>query len=273
MKLLLALTCFGLTLATVSASAADKKANRDRHVSLQSVHLSTPIDGCTRITLVADLEDSEGRGHMEFDPNACTLNVFGDREICTEIAPETRTVVLNRMRTEDPLRKRRQHWSITGHPLRGSLSLIVPHDPSGTYRLVYTSRNDNRIAITMEPLVWSKNPEAKEAITKTKCDALARTVDGFKAQTSVNGGIINETYLLTIVGKKPNLNTWADIRPLVYTKKPDYWEIKVLDCRNGGIVIPQVSGYTLLKEISQTVGHKGIKLIWANGDTEQIEIP
>jgi len=49
---------------------------------------------------------------LHLDINQCTLNVFGDREICTKIAPRTIDVRITRIRLADPAGKDRAIYTV-----------------------------------------------------------------------------------------------------------------------------------------------------------------
>jgi|SRR5689334_22003322 len=84
-----------------------------RKVELASMYLRQPVFGGHSITL--DLERcGPGRmtGKASIDPNICSVNLWGDREICTRIAIQVRTVEATRMRTYDPEGHKRAHWAL-----------------------------------------------------------------------------------------------------------------------------------------------------------------
>ena len=275
MKISLLASCAAvLCLVCVSPHAWGKE---QRHISLRSIHLASPIEGYTQFTLIGDLEGANGRAVLEVDPNECSLNPFGDREICTEITPVTRTVSMKLTRLADPMNLNRQYWVVVGSPLENLLALIVPHDPKDSYRLVYTARDGTRQVIAMEPLVYAKNGDVKSGscsgdFGKSTCSPLARTVDGTKAEAKVIPGFVSNTYFLELLGKKPHANTWVAIKPAVYPRKPEYWRIDIHECHTGSILLPTVAPYRLFEEITRMIGTEGIELYWANGEMQRIEV-
>ncbi|CAN5906823.1 hypothetical protein BH23PLA1_BH23PLA1_36100 [soil metagenome] len=103
------------------------------------------------------------------------------------------------------------------------------------------------------------------------CRVLPRTIDGTEASAEVNGGFINNTFFLTVAGKKPFLNMRVVLSPLVYVKQPEYWEIEVLGCTSG-IVLPAIGFYNETLSIDSYRGKRGIEVVWAD-DRYRIEVP
>jgi hypothetical protein len=248
-----------------------------RHISLRSTYLASSVEGYRQFTLVGDLEGEMGRAVLVLDPNVCSLNQFGDHEICTRIAPTSRTVSLSRTRTADPLGINRQLWAVTGSSLTGTLFLVVPDTETGPYRFVHEERAGQRTVIALEPLVYYAEAEKKTqrvasaAEIASKCKELARNVDGLEASAQVRPGFIKETYFLFLAGKKPHANTWVEIKPVVYVKQPEYWRIDVMECHSGDILLPTVMPYLFDQEITSTMGTKGIELHWAGGEVQKID--
>jgi hypothetical protein len=243
-----------------------------RHVSIRSTYLPLPIEGYHRIALVADLEDSEGEGVVELDPNECHLNYFGDPDVCTEIAITERTVRPLRTRTDDPLGLHRSLWALGDTPLSGTLFLVVPEGEDDSYRFVYESRGGQRTVIATEPLVY-RSEEPQRTDNHNRCAPLARTVDDVQVRTDLRPGFVNDTYFLIMEGRKPHLNTWVDLKPVRYPRRPRYWRIDVVECRSGDIVLPAIGPYMITSEVSETMGTRGIELHWADGEVQRIDKP
>lgn len=59
------------------------------------------------------------------DPNTCTTNDFGDREVCTKMAIRKTNLRGSRARTEDPKRAGRRIYLLSDHQLPQPLHLVV----------------------------------------------------------------------------------------------------------------------------------------------------
>ncbi len=103
------------------------------------------------------------------------------------------------------------------------------------------------------------------------CKLLARTIDGTAADAIVSPGIVNNTFILIVKGKKPYLNMKVVLSPLTYVQEPEYWGIEVLGCV-AGIVLPTVGRYDEFLPLDGIRGTKGIEIIWANGETQLITV-
>ena len=104
------------------------------------------------------------------------------------------------------------------------------------------------------------------------CRLLGRTIDGTKALSQVVPGIVNNTYILVVSGKKPFLNMSVSLRALTYTRQPDYWGIEVLGYITG-IRLPAIGTYHEFLPLDSIRGTKGIEVIWSGGETEKIDVP
>jgi hypothetical protein len=104
------------------------------------------------------------------------------------------------------------------------------------------------------------------------CRILARTIDGAKAEAKVVPGIVNDTYILIVKGKKPYLNMRVRLSPLTYVRQPEYWGIEVLGCVSG-ISLPTVGTYEEFLPLDGVRGTCGIEVMWSGGDTEKIDVP
>ncbi len=104
------------------------------------------------------------------------------------------------------------------------------------------------------------------------CRLLARMIDDTKAEARVVPGIVNNTYILIVKGKKPYLNMKVVLAPLTYVRQPEYWAIEVLGCISG-ISLPAVGAYDEFLPLDGIRGTKGIEVIWSGGETEKIDVP
>jgi hypothetical protein len=124
-----------------------------RHVAAQTAYLHEAIEGFRTITIEGDLG---GNGTLTLDPNACTLNAFGDIEACTLLPPARRSVSLKRVAVPDPAGRGRTLYTIDGAGLGTPLALVVHPDPARPLRLVYGDKGPGTPrAVTLEPLAAS----------------------------------------------------------------------------------------------------------------------
>jgi hypothetical protein len=93
---------------------------RPLKLNLESLYLLTAVsldaDGPgghgIRLTLTGRGESDEMTGTLALDPNACSLNAFGDREMCTKIAIRTIPVTATLQRLGDPKRLGRSFYAL-----------------------------------------------------------------------------------------------------------------------------------------------------------------
>lgn len=64
-------------------------------------------------------------GTLGLDPNACSLNAFGDREMCTKIAIRTIPVTATLQRLGDPKHLGRSIYALRGEDLPPGVALIL----------------------------------------------------------------------------------------------------------------------------------------------------
>ncbi len=119
--------------------------SRPSKLDLVSRYMSQRVLGGHVISLELD-EDSRGhmKGTARIDPNACSLDLWGDRGVCTRIAIREEDVEATVMRTPDEQRLGRVHWvlripgqpeakvSLIEHPRAGHWYLTVQSDEEGT---------------------------------------------------------------------------------------------------------------------------------------------
>lgn len=91
-------------------------------------------------------------------------------------------------------------------------------------------------------------------------------------KAEIVSGIVNGTYFLIVQGHVPDANTRVKLVPVTYVDKPEYWEIMVVGIRLP-IGLPSVRAYCKLIEITEVKGTKGIVVLGAGGQSQQIDIP
>lgn len=81
-----------------------------------------------RLVLASGADPSVLTGTLFLDPNGCSLNAFGDREMCTKMAVRSIAVSATRMRLGDPKHLNRSFYALHGDDLPAGMALIVyPH--------------------------------------------------------------------------------------------------------------------------------------------------
>ncbi|QDV51762.1 hypothetical protein [Gimesia fumaroli] len=136
-----------------SPGDSNKTGKRKR---LDSTYQTVPLDfgtevgnGFRFISLIGTLAD-EKMIDLSLDPNTCSLNKFGDRTGCTEIANTHLKVKLQRLRLADPLKLGREIYRIQSKEFPKSLIvyLIVPKSDSG-YRIIL-QKPDSTVVVALE---------------------------------------------------------------------------------------------------------------------------
>jgi len=116
----------------------------------------------------------------------------------------------------------------------------------------------------------AKGYDITKAEKPTMCGLLPRMIDGTKAQAVVVPGFVNDTFILIVAGKKPNLSMTVTLMPVIYTKQPDYWRIEVVACQPN-IVLPAIGFYNEHLPLDHCRGKKGIEVFWTDG-SERIDV-
>ena len=140
------ITIGALAAAAIAASpltgqfASDVMTNELRFDSLQherQIRLGD-LPSAPSLSLRVSFGKGEvGQGELILDPNTCTLDSFGDGDLCTDMAPTTIPVTLHRLRLEDPWGIGRTLYELEGLPPDTPVRLVVPPlGPIGGYRLV-----------------------------------------------------------------------------------------------------------------------------------------
>ena len=88
----------------------------------------------------------------------------------------------------------------------------------------------------------------------------------------VRPGFVNNTFFLVVRGSVPCANMRVELAPLVYIRRPDYWEIEVVASFSGPICLPQIRQYTETLPLDGIVGTAGIEVVGATR-RERIRVP
>lgn len=134
------------------AFAADEKPHSGGpEVHLQTVYLAEPVGRAHQIRINVQLG---GTGTLTLDPNTCTVSMFGDRAVCTEIAPQPIAVRATQLRFADPTGRGRRIFSLTSdeQSLSDVFYLVIPRRRSEPHRLIVDSGSDRRRVFTVEAI-------------------------------------------------------------------------------------------------------------------------
>ena len=126
----------------------DPAANVPEKVALTTAFLARPVGRAHQITIRGQLG---GKGEVTLDGNTCSVNQFGDSEICTEIFFAPIEVDFVQLRLADPSGQGRRIYRLDGKlaPENYHYFLVVPHEGRGEHRLVINAGDDNRRVITL----------------------------------------------------------------------------------------------------------------------------
>jgi hypothetical protein len=101
-------------------------------VELESLYLDDSVAVATNTPPARSISlrltgrsDAEMTGTLVLDPNTCSLNAFGDPQICTLIAVRGIEVVVRRLAITDPSNLMRRYYEVTGEGLPQGMALIV----------------------------------------------------------------------------------------------------------------------------------------------------
>jgi hypothetical protein len=88
----------------------------------------------------------------------------------------------------------------------------------------------------------------------------------------VRPGFVNNTFFLIVTGSVPCTNMRVELIPLIYIRRPEYWEIEVVACLPGPICLPQVRPFTETLPLDGILGTEGIEVVGATR-RQQIRVP
>lgn len=263
-----------LVLALLGTVRAD---DEPLEFDLTSAYLPTSVAGGNLISIKGEIRGQAGKATLVVDPNSCGLDEFGDRTICTQIAPLPQQVSLQQLRTKDPTGKGRRLFSLTGQEFKGKFTLVVPRRPNGTYRLLHVIDNKTHVVSFEQPQRrrggrgnggnGAGNAPPKKELT---CTELPQTVDGTTAAVKVT--VKGKSVQLVVTGKTPHSNTTVQLNAVTYIRQPEYWQINVTECSEGPIRLPAIGKFSVTKDVSGLVGTKGIVLVFADGKSTKIDI-
>lgn len=133
----------------------------DDSLDLASMYLSSPVAGRAHSVSLRLSEDHDGirKGVLGLDANVCTLNEWGDRDGCTEMAIQQLEVTTNCTRTLDPSGHRRMLHEMTSDGFEQEKVSLIEHAAAGTWTLVYSIEGTGRWVIPLfDAKLLAKDP-------------------------------------------------------------------------------------------------------------------
>lgn len=106
-----------LALLVVFAAAFERARAADEPgviLDHKTLYMAPKIGSAHRFELQGKIGGAVGMGTFVIDKNECSLNEFGDRERCTEIAVRPIPVTFTKLRLADPSMQDRDIYSISG---------------------------------------------------------------------------------------------------------------------------------------------------------------
>jgi hypothetical protein len=98
----------------------------------------------------------------------------------------------------------------------------------------------------------------------------SRLIDFEKAE--VRPGFVPNTFILVVSGTAPAANMRVELMPVVYIRRPEYWEIEVVGSIPGPICLPQTRPYTATIPLDGIIGTAGIEVVGATR-RQRIRVP
>jgi hypothetical protein len=102
------------------------------------------------------------------------------------------------------------------------------------------------------------------ALPASQC---CKLIDFDKAE--VRPGFIPNTFFLIVTGNAPYFRMDVQLVPLVYVKRPEYWEIEVVGCLPGPFALREFKPFTETLPLDAITGEKGIEVV---GATKRVRI-
>ena len=76
-------------------------------------------------------------------------------------------------------------------------------------------------------------------------------------------GVRPRTWILIVRGNAPCANMRVDLVPVVYIRRPEYWEIELVGCLPGPTCLPQQKPFIEAQPLNGTLGTVGIEVVGA----------
>lgn len=127
-------------------------------IELVSMYLGDGVGGHHISLSLKDQGDETYKGTIHLDPNACTLNAFGDRGMCTLMYAPPHDVVASRQRLGDPAGLGRRYYELTWEGQTGIWALICFPKEDVWYLVVTREREGRRVVALYPKALFQADP-------------------------------------------------------------------------------------------------------------------
>ena len=103
--------------------------------------------------------------------------------------------------------------------------------------------------------------DALDALQNRTASRSCRLLDFDSAE--VRPGFVPGTWILIVRGNAPCANMRVDLVPVVYIRRPEYWEIELVGCLPGPTCLPQQKPFIEAQPLNGTLGTVGIEVVGA----------
>jgi hypothetical protein len=109
-----------------------------------------------------------------------------------------------------------------------------------------------------------------EALKALPAPQSCRLIDFDAAE--VRPGIVNGTWILIVKGTVPCSTMSVELVPLVYIRRPEFWEVEVVGCLRGPVCLATTKTFTEVLPLDGTIGTEGIDVVGATR-RKRIDVP
>lgn len=129
-----------------------------RKLDLTSMYQSEKVLGGHMLSLkLNEFEFGRMAGQATFDPNMCSLDLWGDRAGCTKMGFRPREVQATMMRTFDEAGHKRVHWAmnVDGEPPEVRVAL-VEYPSAGLWYLSVRTEEGTRVVPLFDAALFER---------------------------------------------------------------------------------------------------------------------
>jgi len=90
-------------------------------------------------------------------------------------------------------------------------------------------------------------------------------------RAEIHPGFVPNTWILVVSGTMPYVNMTVRLSPLIYIRRPEFWEIEVIGSLPG-IGLPMTAPYSVSLPLDGIIGTKGIEVVGAS-KRKRIPVP
>ena len=89
-----------------------------------------------------------------------------------------------------------------------------------------------------------------------------RKINFDEERVEIRPGFAKDTWFLLVTGMKPYTNMRVELVPVMYVKRPEFWQIEVVGCLPG-IGLTALAPYSVFVSLEGVIGTKGIEIMGA----------